>query len=206
MCWGTHNAKQNEWFQQRDAVALRETEQRCAYCAAGMCQYGAGCIGQTSMHPAGAVGEIALQRAQPTELDSQDDDAKKLVLKNRSRRRPHRRGRCRGRRGGRARANVHVQPATQAIQDDQAVLQGAAAQEVTAAYKSADQKIAAQLEANLRGARLMAQGHQAAIESSAPGVRAIPTQVEATTQANAMEDGHSAHWLSLVSAQRIVRA
>ena len=159
----------------------KEVGQQCAYCVAGVCEYGQHCVGQTAMHPASAGRELSIVLASARTASSQDA-RQELVNQRRSRRRPHRRRRCRnGRRQRRARANVHVQPAAQAPQsEEQDMLQSVAAQEVKAAFRAAHERIAKQLEEHKKETARMHQEHQAMLT--------VVTQTVAT-QTEATEDG-----------------
>ena len=187
-CWGKHTAEQNAFFTQRDALMAQEAQEQCAYCAADCCRFGAGCVGQTAMHPASVGREIALESEGAAAHSAQvvsDSHSHQLVRNSCSRRRPHRKKRCRGRKRRRARAYVHVQPAAQVAEDEEeAVPLSAATQEVTAACEDANQQVRMQLQENINETRLMIQEHQLAIKMATPQpkARALHLDREVETQ------------------------
>lgn len=185
-CWGKHTLEENEWFRQREAVEGKEAAQRCVYCAADVCKYGVLCVGQTAMHPAGASREATLSRAEEV-AHALQPCLDKAVSQNCSRRRPHRKRRCRAsRRKRRARAYVHEQAAAQATGKADVRLPHAMAQEVAGILEVARQQVAQQMEENTKATRLMCQEHLDALEhrsvACAPEVRAVSTQAEETEE------------------------
>jgi len=101
-CWGKHTPTQNEWFDKR---ADAEAGAQCVHCELGCCRFGESCRGNSAMHPAsGGLSErTAAERTatEPTHVVSSGESAD-VPLKTWHKRRPHRRRRCRPRKGRQA--------------------------------------------------------------------------------------------------------